>query len=351
MTQILKIALMQAMPIAASSDAPVPDWVHLLPGGGAVQTGDNRGPYQLRDAAAIIAGFGASKLPIDENHSIDLAAPRGESSPARGHIVELQARDDGIWGRVEWNASGRALMAEKAYLGISPVITHDPDKNITGILRASLTNRPNLRGLTALHQQENPMSFAAIAKALGLGDSAIEDEILGAIQKMAGGKADATALQSTLTEVGVALGVDQDAPAAAVLMAAKLAKQGDSALAEQVTALQARLDSLTEAQSRKAAEAFVDGERDKGSTAVNQQTRDDLVALHMTNPAVAEKLVKGAPYLKPRDAQPGSRDNPALQAEGGDLVARARAHQAAQKAAGNEIDWTSAVLAVSEGKA
>lgn len=140
------IALMQAMPLDLPTDAGIPECVHLLPGGGTVHTDDRRGPYYVTSLQAIIAAASSVKLPIDENHSIDFAGPRGEPSPARGHIVELQARDDGLWGRVEWNASGRSLMEEKAYLGISPVITHDPAKNITGVLRASLTNRPNLRG-------------------------------------------------------------------------------------------------------------------------------------------------------------------------------------------------------------
>lgn len=40
-------------------------------------------------------------------------------------IIELQAREDGsIWGRAEWNSAGRQLLAERAYVGISPVITH-----------------------------------------------------------------------------------------------------------------------------------------------------------------------------------------------------------------------------------
>lgn len=337
------IALMQAMPLEMPASEGIPDWVHLLPGGGTMHTGDSRGPYNVTSLQAIIDASGPVKLPVDENHSIDIAGPRGEPSPARGHIVELQARDDGLWGRVEWNASGRSLMEEKAYLGISPVITHDQAKNVTGILRASLTNRPNLRGLTALHSQENAMSFEAIAKALGLGDGASEEDILAAITKMSGGTEDVTALQSALTEVGVALGVDNGAPASAVVMAAKLAKQGETGIAAQFTALQSQFDALKETNTRKASEAFVDGERDKGASAVNQATRDDLVALHMTNPQTAEKLIKGQVYVKPRE---GDRENPALQADQGDLVSRAKAYQAAH----SDTNWTDAVLAVSEGK-
>ncbi|MDR0809537.1 MAG: phage protease, partial [Gemmobacter sp.] len=111
------IALMSALPLPA--EAGVPDWVHLLPAGPDSFTMDGRSPYHLPDPQAVIAASGGAKLPIDENHSIDLAAPQGGRSPAMGHIVELQARETGIWGRPEWNGSGRALIEDRAYLGLS----------------------------------------------------------------------------------------------------------------------------------------------------------------------------------------------------------------------------------------
>ena len=107
----------------------VPDWIHLLPTAkGELRTFDGRGPYKLADAAAVIAASMAAdprdggSLLVDENHALELSAPKGGPSPSRGRIVEMQARADGIWGRVEWSESGRALLAERAYRGISPVI-------------------------------------------------------------------------------------------------------------------------------------------------------------------------------------------------------------------------------------
>ncbi|WP_317851823.1 phage protease [Rhodobacter sp. TJ_12] len=203
------IALMQSQPLPHQGE--VPDWIHLIPAGAEIMTQDRRGPYRL-DPQSVVASLGqGAKLPIDENHAIDLAGPRGEPSPARGYITELQARADGIWGRVDWTEAGRALMSDRAYLGISPAVVHDGTKRIIGIARASLTNKPNLRGLTALHQ-ETTMSFAAVAKALGLSDDAGEDQILGAIGDLKTPSANETALQSSLTEIGVALGVSSAKP-------------------------------------------------------------------------------------------------------------------------------------------
>lgn len=151
-------ALCAALPLPPAEPDAAPRYIHLLPAG-EVTTMDGRGPYRVPSAAALIAASLAvgDRLPIDENHSTDIAAPKGAPSPAQGWIIGLQARSDGIWGEVEWNAAGRGLVAEKAYRHISPVIAHRPDGTVTGILRASLVNRPNLRGLTALHQQEAPV--------------------------------------------------------------------------------------------------------------------------------------------------------------------------------------------------
>jgi hypothetical protein len=103
------------LPFAGAVMGTVPEWLHLIPKG--TFTGDDgRGPYHLKSPAAVIAAsMTAGRLPLDVNHSTDVAAPQGQPSPAQGWIVELQMRDDGIWGRVEWNDSGRQLMTERAY--------------------------------------------------------------------------------------------------------------------------------------------------------------------------------------------------------------------------------------------
>ena len=139
--------------VALPADAAAPDWVHLLPAG-EIRTADGRGPYRVTNMTALMAASLAfGKLPLDENHAIDLAAPQGGSSPARGWIVDLQQRADGLWGRVEWTPAGRMMMADRAYRGVSPVIQHMQDGAITAVLRASLTNNPNFTGLVSLHSK------------------------------------------------------------------------------------------------------------------------------------------------------------------------------------------------------
>lgn len=289
------IALMQAQPLPHQGE--VPDWIHLIPAGAEIMTQDRRGPYRL-DTQSVVASLApGAKLPIDENHAIDLAGPRGEPSPARGYITELQARADGIWGRVDWTEAGRALMADRAYLGISPAVVHDGEKLIIGVARASLTNKPNLRGLTALHQ-ETSMSLAAVAKALGLSDDAGEDQILGAIGEIKKPSATETALQSSLAEIGVALGVTSAKPED-ILAAAKAGKGPDQAvvaLQAELATVTTELNALKTTGARDKATAFVDGAIKDGRVGV-KPLRDHYIAMHMQDPARVEKEIGAMPVL------------------------------------------------------
>ena len=293
-------ARMGALDLA--SDGDVPEWVHLLPtANGAAQTQDARGPYHVTDAEAIIAASFAdqAKLQIDENHSEDLRAGKGEPSPARGWITEMQARADGIWGKVEWTASGRALVADKAYRAMSPVILHDAGKKIASILRASLVNRPNFRGLATLNQETAMIGMDKIAEALGLVADASVDAIVTAIKAMKG-KDTAPALQSALTAIGTALGVEGDH--SVVLAAAKLAGAGkDSlvALQSEVTGLRTELTSIKTASAQAASESFIDQAILDRRAGVNATNRAELIALHMAQPVGAEALINGMPKLGP----------------------------------------------------
>ena len=268
----LLTALCSATPIAA--DGGVPDWVHLIPAGGAVRTVDGRGPYRVTDYAALAAHSlaGGAKLVLDECHATDKAAPLGLPAPARGWIVELQARDDGLWGRVEWTEEGRRLMEAKAYAGVSPVITHSQDKTVLAVLRASLTNTPNLVGLTALHSEETCMDWKAkLIELLGLD-----------------GEADDAAIEAALS---AKMNARTELNSAEVLKLPAVV-----ALQSEVTALTNRLNAVTEAQSRQAAEACVDAAIAEGRVGL-KPVRDEYIALHMADPAQAGRLIAAMPVL------------------------------------------------------
>lgn len=266
----LSLALCAALPVEAGEDAP--EWIHLLPAG-KVTTSDGRGPYTIASMSALASASlkPGQKLVLDECHSSDLAWKVSGSAPARGWIVALEARADGLWGQVEWTPTGRQLLAEKAYAGISPVITHDKAGRVQLLLRASLTNTPNLQGLTALHSEDNTMDWKAmLIELLGL-DSAADDAAIEA------------ALKGKMTTV---------APQSADL----LTHPAVVALQSEITSLTGQLNTLTEGQARQAAEAFVDGAIAEGRAGL-KPVRDDYVALHMSDSDKAEKLIGAMPKI------------------------------------------------------
>lgn len=142
-------------------DAPAKaaEWVHLLPAR-TFQGVDGRGPYHADPAAIAAASMGRprGKVPllIDFVHQTHLNAAAGQAAPAAGWIVELEAREDGAWGRVEWTPGGRKALAHREYRFISPVFTHDKGGTVIRLLGASLVNNPNLDQLPALNSAGTP---------------------------------------------------------------------------------------------------------------------------------------------------------------------------------------------------
>ena len=346
-------ALCAAISIENSDTAP--EWLHLLPAGEA-RTVDGRGPFRLTDPAAVVAASipAGGKLVLDENHSTDLAAPRGLPAPARAWIVELEARADGIWGRPEWTDVALQSRVWRDYRGISPAIRHAKDGTVLGIARASLTNLPNITGLTSLHAQENDdMDFrAALLEALSLGSEADDAAILASITALKGG---GVALNAALKPIAAAVGVAEDADAATVLAGVEQLKGGSDdrvvALQSELSTITTRLNTVTEQQSRDKATVFVDAAIGAGRVGL-KPVRDEYISMHMSEPARAEKLINAMPILKPNHtsivaevAPEGTPDSPAL------LAQKAVAYQRKMAADGISLNMAQAVRAVQEGKA
>lgn len=302
-TPDLITSICSAVALPATTDAGVPEWVHILPAGSEIMTVDGRGPYKVEDAQAVIDRSFARmpRIIIDENHSTDTAAKVGGKAEAHGYIKSMEAREDGIWAWVDWNASGKALLENRSYWGLSPVLLRSKDFVVHSIARVSLTNEPNLRGLAALNS-ESKMSFSAkLAKALGLNEDASEDDILAAVGKLAKKGDDMKSeANASMANVAKALGLMEDAGEEELIAAAQAASAGDDEL---ITSLQSRLSEaegelkeLNTARKRDAAEAFVDGEIKAGRMGLRPM-RDEYIDMHMADAARAEKLIGAMPKM------------------------------------------------------
>jgi len=134
-----------------------PEWILLIPAG-TFSGRDGRGPFKNNDPEAIIRNTRGLRmeagLPIDFDHATDFAAPKGAPAPAAAWIKELQVRDGAIWGKLEWTDRGRAAVAAKEWRYISPVFEFDRDGKIFRLLRAGLTNSPNLHATAICAAEE-----------------------------------------------------------------------------------------------------------------------------------------------------------------------------------------------------
>ena len=292
----------------ASEGANVPEWIQLTPAG-SIETFDRRGPYKISDPQAIIdASFAdRDKIEIDVNHASFLAAPKGGESPARGWIVAMQAREDGIWGKVQWTEEGARLVSEQAYRRISPVfgLSRNDRRQVLDIRNASLVNRPNVRGLAALNfEEEERMSFLEqLAALLGLGADATEEQVSAAIKKLKEGGDGEIAAQSQLNEVATILGVDTGGDVVAAAKATAAGAPDTVALQSALTEMQdtiaaqaEQISGLQDGASKDKAEAFVDGEIKKGRF-IPKALRDHYISMHQEDPERIEKEIAGMPML------------------------------------------------------
>jgi phage I-like protein len=171
----------------------IPKRIQLLPPGPNIIGRDGR-KWIMKDSEAVAAASNAylPNLPIDENHAVDHKAPKGESSPAFGWFSHVAAAANGsVWADVEWTKRGAEAVANLEYRYLSPVILHNEKGEVTALLRAALSNSPNL-DLKSLNSETPETAAPAspakehndmekILAALGLPADATEDEAVAAI--------------------------------------------------------------------------------------------------------------------------------------------------------------------------
>lgn len=186
-------------PAAAGEEnaAAAPEWIELLPAG-EFHGRDGRGPFRLDDPYGVIASTTALQmsagLPIDYDHATDFGAPEGRPAPAAGWIRKLEVRDGAVWGRVEWTARAADSIAAREYRYVSPVFQFDPkDGSVTRLLRAGLTNNPNLQ-LTAIavsrataaspRKESMEVPSQELCELLNLNGDATASEVLAKVREL-----------------------------------------------------------------------------------------------------------------------------------------------------------------------
>lgn len=312
-------ALVASHTVVLAGSGQAPEWVHLLPAG-RFEGRDGRGPYVLKDVTAVLSATTRAGLDpvVDYDHQTDLAAVRGVggTAPAAGWVKALEAREDGIWARIEWTEKGAAAVVAKEYRYLSPVFLHTKSGEVLKILRAGLTNNPNLH-LAALASQESKLQsegehmeelLAELAAALGLPANSDRAAVVSGATTLA---ANAGASAAAIATMAKAAGAKEDDAPDAVVTAVQTAITKAAAPAtpdpekfvpaELVTSLQAQVRELMADKTGAVVDqAIKDGK-------VPPANRDWAVAYHAKDPEGFAKFLAGQPAIITAGPQPGGR--------------------------------------------
>ena len=320
-----------AVTIALAAEGGAPGEIVLMPAGNILAR-DGR-TFVNDDPAAIVAAFIANNadLPIDLEHASEIKAPKGEAAPAVGWIKKLVARDGGISATVEWTEDGARYLTSKAYRYISPAFAHDKAApfRIKRIVSAGLTNQPafQLPALASHNKEEDIMDRASIATSLGLASAAADTDIVEAIASLK-----------------------------------RRAEQPDPQKFVPKTDLDAALTRATAAEQKLTERDKTDRET-KIVSAIDQAVKDGKIAPASKDHYHAlcrseggleqfEKLVATLPKLTGASTVDNQTVDTAAATDVDPvaLAAKATEHQKKMAAAGQDIDFATAVAAVSENK-
>ncbi|PCI03856.1 MAG: hypothetical protein COB78_05740 [Hyphomicrobiales bacterium] len=274
-----------------ATEGEAPEWIQLIPAGEF--TGDDgRGPFTA-DLQAVVEASSHNKMAIDENHSTELLAVKGEPSPARGWIVEMQARDDGVWGRVEWTEDGERLVKSRSYGFVSPVFMHTRKRpyRVSRITSVALVNSPNLTSLKSLHRKNDPMD-EELLKLLGLEAGADDAAVATAVKAL---NARAAEHDESLGAIVEALEINEGASSedmVAAINSRSITPAGgeDSSLVkglqDQIKLMNSRLTTISDSAAKDKAVHFVDAAI--ADCKLVPSLRDHMISRHMKNPADVE---------------------------------------------------------------
>lgn len=155
---------------------------------------------------AMVANWKAAGSPeilVDVDH----ASATGRSTEAAAWATNLRVDDTGLCADFTLTPRGKELIGGRQYRFVSPGWTLGQDGTPLALCSVGLTNRPNLPvqpvvnadepggrdpdGPTNESKGKQEMDLKKIAAALGLPETATEDEILAAVQAMKKKEADA----------------------------------------------------------------------------------------------------------------------------------------------------------------
>lgn len=300
--------------ICKDMNGVVPEEIQVIPYGTEIDT--SKGKFTLDEECAplVMAEFSKqiNQMVIDYEHQT-LA---GTEAPAAGWITRLIDKGkDGIWAAVEWTAKAKTYITNKEYKYVSPVfLKRISDNRVLRLINVALTNQPNIDGMVPLvnkageyqlktNKEENFM-LKELLKRLGLAETATEQDVIAAINKIEADSAKGAVLvvnKSVLT----ALGLAENATEAEITGTIMAMKQSHT----QVATLAQELKTMKDALAAKDAADVVAVAMKEGKITPAQKDWADTYA--KTDLAGFKVFVSKAPVVIPqgqiaRDEPPAS---------------------------------------------
>ena len=301
------------------------------------------------DGRRLVAEANAreSDYVIDYEHSTLRAKETGEKAIASGWYKKLEWRPgDGLYttdGR--WTATARKHLAEDEYRYLSPLFYYDKKTGrVLKLACVALTNDPGLDGLTDLaalsaaidteffNQEESmPEILKKLLAALGLSETAGEEETLAAVEALKSAK--------KAVEGQAAASAAVPDPAKYVPVEALAALSADhQTLQGKFTALSAKIEG--DALSKLVVEGMAAG---KITPALEPWARGQPVA------ALSAFLEKATPVVVPGNTQTDGKNAPNEKPEDSNTIAMAAlSYQAEQAAKGISVSTVQAVAHVQQ---
>jgi hypothetical protein len=172
-------------------------WVHALPLGGPYKHpkyGDlNFTPERIMRFVQNVKNKVRGIDPdVDYDHKMDPA----KGNIAAGWVRDADARSDGLWLLVDWTKKAIQSLRDREYRYFSAEFLDEwedsqGNKFEDVVLGGGLTNRPFMKNLVPVNlneitasNQEDVMDRAEIARILGLGENATDDEITAKLNEL-----------------------------------------------------------------------------------------------------------------------------------------------------------------------
>lgn len=245
----------------------------------------------------------------------------GEQAPAAGWVKELFLDDGQIKARVEWTDRAKEYLSNKEYRYLSPVITvRKSDNKAMGLHSIALTNTPAIEHMEAIVNSltfeggQNTMELLKeLAKLLGLGEDATEEQVMEALKaclaenkslketaeagKQPPAEDDKVVANKEVCELlGLKAGA-ATADVAAAIMSLKGGIVGGVNLAEQVKSLEAK---LADRDAEEAVELALKAGK------ITPAQRDWAKGYALKSPADFREFVEKAPQVVPMGSVGGS---------------------------------------------